>query len=321
MRFLVILFIFCLQTIQTYSQVTEKEEQILTRVPDSLSGWNFDGIITTNFSQISLVNWASGGQNSISFNGMTNLQLTYKSQKQSWVTQLDMGYGMIRQGDKDQPFIKSDDRFELTSKYGRKVSKSWYYAGLLSFKSQFSAGYNYPNDSVIISDFMAPGYLLVALGMDYKPNDIFFAYIAPITSKTTFVSSQRLADKGAFGVDPATYDEDSSIVTNGKKIRYEIGGYIRSSVKKEIMKNVLMEAKVDLFSNYLENPQNIDINSEVIITMKINEYLTTSLFTHAIYDDDIIIEVDSDNDGEVDAAGPRLQLKEVFGVGFSYKFK
>jgi hypothetical protein len=170
---------------------------------------------------------------------------------------------------------------------------------------------------VMISDFMAPAYLTIALGMDYKPAKYFSLFIAPVTGKMTFVNNQTLANEGAFGVEAAEIDPvTGDILEPGKKIRSQFGGYIKAAFSKDIMKNLTLGLKLDMFSNYLAiHPQNIVINGQVLIAAKINKYITTSLTTDVIYDDAIKIK---DKDGVT--LGPRTQLKEVFALGFSYKF-
>jgi hypothetical protein len=189
-----------------------------------------------------------------------------------------------------------------------KASEKWYYSALLSFKTQMSVGYNYPDTENKFSDLLAPGYLLFALGMDYKPIPEFSAFLSPLTSKNTIVNDQDLSDAGAFGVDP------------GKKFRGEIGAYANLLYKKdEIFKNVSFATRLDLFSNYLHNPQNIDINWEVILILKVNEFLSATVNTLLIYDDDVLIKIDEGNEGEA-IMGKRVQFKEVIGVGLTYKF-
>ena len=282
------------------------------------SKWKKGGMASLTFNQVSLTNWAAGGQSSISGNAFVNLFANYKDEKQTWDNSLDLGYGLIRNN--SQPFVKSDDRIELNSKYGRNINKNWYYSGLLNFRTQFAAGYNIPNDSVLISDFLAPGYILLALGFDFKPSDNFTLMLSPVTSKTTIVNNQTLADAGAFGVEGAEFDALGNRVAAGKMMRNEIGAFLKLMYKKDIVENVNFQTKLDLFSNYINNPQNIDVNWETIVTMKINKFLSANFNTHLIYDDDINIAVDNNDDGITDAVGPRVQFKEVFGLGLSYKF-
>jgi hypothetical protein len=211
---------------------------------------------------------------------------------------------------------------DLTSKYGRKASDKWYYATLVNFKTQMTAGYNYPNVTNKISDWLAPAYVLAAIGMDYKPNDKLTAFVAPITSKNTIVNDETLANAGSFGVQAATYNAEGKIITAGKKSRSEVGGYIRAVYQRTFFndKSVSVTSKLDLFSNYKVNPQNIDVSWETIIGLKVNKWITTTITTHLIYDDDIKIAIDNNGDGVIDAAGPRAQFKEVIGVGLNVKF-
>jgi len=283
---------------------------------DSSKVWTTGGMGSLTFTQTALFNWAGGGQNSIAGNAFVNLFANYKKGKSTWDNNLDMGYGLIKQGEAD--LIKGDDRIELSSKYGQYAFKHWYYTGLLTFRTQFDKGYDLPgiDSALIISDFLAPAYLQIALGMDYKPSDNFSFLIAPLTGKVTIVNNQTLADAGAFGVEAAEFDTGDVVTKEGKRVRTEFGGSIRMMYKRDIVENVSFQTKLDLFSNYLENPQNIDVNWEVLIGMKINKYMSANISTMLVYDDDIDI-VDMDDDTKF---GPRTQFREIFGLGLSYKF-
>lgn len=302
------------------AQTTEAEGNLKSASKDTTDGWKKGGVISLNFSQVSLTNWAAGGQNTVSVNGLFSVFANYKKGDLTWENSLDVGYGVLKQGRKEANWLKTDDKFDLVSKLGKKATGNLYYAGLLNFKTQMANGYNLPNDSVAISGLMAPAYLLGAVGMDYKPNDNFSAFVAPLTLKSTFVLDQTLADAGAFGVEAAERNELGEVLTAGKQYRAELGGYVKFQYKTEVMTNVNLLTKLDLFSNYLNNPQNIDVSWEVLVSMKINKYLSANLTTHLLYDDDIDIAVDNNNDGIVDEVGPRVQFKEVFGAGLSYKF-
>jgi len=306
---LFVLILSCMFSIHAWSQTTEAEKVIRSVSNDSVMGWKTGGLIGLSISQASFTNWAAGGQNTIALGGIVNLFAKYKSEHSSWDNMLDLGYGILQQG-KNADFIKTDDKVDFTSKYGRNASAKWYYAGLVNFKTQMAPGYNYPDVSTKISDLLAPAYVLAAIGMDYKPNDKLTAFIAPFTSKNTIVNDEALSNAGAFGVDP------------GKKTRSEIGGYIRMVYQQTYFKDksVSVLSKLDLFSNYQNNPQNIDVSWETIIGLKVNRFITTTITTHLIYDDDIDIGVDRNDDGVIDGSGPRTQFKEVIGVGLNVKF-
>ncbi len=282
------------------------------------TSWKRGGIVGLNFNQVSLSNWAAGGQNSISGVALFNYFANFNDGKNTWDNSIDLGYGLTQNGSDDP--IKSEDKLDIATKYGRFAFKHWYYTALLGFKSQFTAGYNYPNDSVKISNFLAPAYITIALGMDYKPNDNFTMLLSPLTGRLIIVNDQDLADAGAFGVDKAEFDAGANKIKDGETMRYEFGAMLKAVYKKEILENINLTTKLELFTNYLEDPQNIDVNWEVLLAMKVNKFITATLSTQLIYDDNTILTIDNDNDGIIDESGPRTQFKEVLGIGLSYKF-
>jgi len=274
--------------------------------------WTFQGSSTINTSQSQFSNWQGGGQNSISLSTMLNMSLSYISETFSWESTLDAGYGLMLQGSSGRWF-KNDDRFEISTKIGKKASKSWYYTALLTPSTQFQPGYMSEFDTVPISRFFAPGYVVASLGFDYNPSTKLSVFLGPITSKNTFVLDQNLADQGAYGVEAATYDYfTGEMLSPGKKHRSETGGYMRIVFNEpRIVKNIGLQSKLELFSNYLYKPGNIDVDFENTFTLKVNEYISTTMILHFIYDDDIQIALDPLGL----RTGPRLQFKEVLAVG------
>jgi len=271
-------------------------------VQDTVKYWKRSGVFSANFSQVSLTNWAAGGQSSTSGVFLMNYLANYKKDSLSWDNYIDLGYGFLKNN--DEALRKSTDKIEFNSKVGYNTGTNWNYAGLVSFKSQFAPGYNYPRatgDSSI-SQFLAPAYINVALGMDYKTKYVSL-FLSPGTGKFTIVNDDALSAAGEFGVDP------------GKKFRSEMGGSARLAFKKEVVKNVTKKKKIDLFSNYFHNPQNIDVDWTFMINMKVNEWLSANLLTQLIYDDDIKIE-----NSETKHSAPMVQFMEMFGVGLSFKF-
>jgi len=299
-------------------KILEAEEILKKENKDTLDGWKTGGVFGVNFTQVSLTNWSAGGENSISLNTILSIFANYKKGNTSFDNSLDVGYGFLKSGNAGTR--KTDDKIDFTSKYGRKASKSWYYAGLINFKSQMTPGYNYPDDSTKISNFLAPAYILGSIGMDYKPNKFFTLFISPITTKITIVNDQNLANAGAYGVEAAVVDTSGNITTKGKMIRSEYGGYLRTIFKKDVMENINLQTKLELFSNYSEKPSNIDVNWEVLIAMKVNKYISATISTQLIYDDDVDIAIDKNSDGIIEKIGPRVQFKEVLGIGLSVKF-
>lgn len=291
-----------------------KMKSLQDRVVAGDTVWKFGGSAGINFSQAYFSNWASGGQNSVAGTAFFNGFAKYAKGRNSWDNTLDLAYGLQALAEKDP--IKTDDKIDLTSKYGYQLKNpNWYYSALFNFRSQFAPGYEINDGEEVgdkISDFLAPAYMIFSLGLDYKPNDNFSALLSPITSKITVVNDERLAPE--FGLEA------------GDKARFEVGAFVKVTYQKDIFENVNLLSKIDLFSNYSENPQNVDINWETLISMKINSWLSASIATQLIYDDDILIVTDSQEaivNGEtvlIEKRGPRTQFKEVFALGLSVKF-
>ena len=308
-RFLVCVLLFTVFSFFTFGQVTDIEKNLRAQSADTLSGWKKGGVFSINLAQTSLTNWASGGQNSFAVNGFLSTFANYRMNKSVLVNTLDVGYGLLKQG--SSGYQKTDDKFDILSKYGYEAFKNFYYAALLNFKTQMAPGYKYPDVTTKISDLFSPAYLLGALGLDFKPSDHFSAFIAPLTLKVTFVNDKALSDAGAFGVTP------------GKKSFTEFGGYVRAiytkaDFKNELLKNVTFTTKIDLFSDYTHKPQNIVVNWETLLAFKVNKFLSASINTQLAYDDKIKIPVV--RNGTATSIGSLVQFKEILGVGFSYKF-
>ncbi len=277
----------------------------------TVNGWKKGGFLALNFNQVSLTNWAAGGESALSATALGNAFVKYRKNDLYFESVLDAGFGFITT--KTESLRKNEDKIELNAKFGKKAKGKFYYAGMLNFRTQMAPGYNFPNDSTVISRFLAPGFLSLALGLDYKPNDWFSMFISPATGRSTFVLDTALSNLGQFGVTP------------GNNVRFEFGAYLRARLQKDLIKNVSVVSNLQLFNNYSDpiKPQraNIDVNWENLILIKANKWLTTSIFTNLIYDHDVQIPVEREVDGvKVIGNGPRMQFKEVLGIGLSVKF-
>ncbi len=267
--------------------------------------WDFGSTADITFNQGYQSNWVEGGENNLSALSILRFNLDYSYGKQrTWNTDIEYKLGYLKAG--YNPLQKNDDRFEFNSKYGRTAFNNWYYSLLFNFKTQLLKGYDYPNDSVPVSKFMSPGHLVFSFGLDYKPNNNLTVLISPITSKFTIVS------------DTASYDQTRFGVGADEKIRKEIGAYVKAIWKYNITKDIFMENKINFFTNYTNNPQNVDIDWELNLKMKLTRYINLSLNTQIIYDDDIDIPVFEG--GEQVGVTKGVQFREVIGVGFSYNF-
>ena len=261
-------------------------------------GWKTGGLFTLNLAQGSLSNWQGGGdKSSFSAVGFVNLFAAWREGKHVWNNTLDLGYGYINTTSLGAR--KSDDRIDLLSKYGYEISKNLYASALFNFRSQFAAGYAYASDpngvetKNLTSEFMAPGYMLISLGLDYKPQPYLSVFASPFTERWVFVANDLLSSQGAYGVD------------TGATSRNEFGAFLSTEFNKDIMTNVSLKSRLDLFSNYKNRPGNIDIFWTNVLAMKINKSLTANVALDLLYDDNAIA---------------RMQIRQLLGIGFSAKF-
>jgi hypothetical protein len=306
-----------------FFQITYLFGQIEVKEDTTVNGWKRGGFLSFSFNQVALQNWAAGGESALSATVLGNYFWKYRKNDLYFESLLDGGFGVI--STTSQSTRKNEDKLELNAKFGKKAKGKFYYAGLMNFRTQFAPGFNFPNDSTIISDFMAPAFLSLALGFDYKPNDWFSLFLSPATGRSTFVLNQNLANAGQFGVNPAIRDSSGNIVAEGENLRLEFGAYLRARLQKDLAKNVSIISNLQLFNNYTdpiaEQRKNIDLNWETILLIKANKWLTTSIFTNLIYDHDVQVPIKRVVNGvEIDGTGPRMQFKEVLGVGISFKF-
>jgi hypothetical protein len=266
--------------------------------------WKTGGLYNLTFNQAALSNWSAGGDKSaLSLNTMLNLYAFYADGRRSWDNMLLLAYGLSQSTSLGTR--KTDDRIDLTSKYGYDLGKKWYLTGLFDFRSQFAQGYNYPTATtkVLTSNFAAPAYLLLSLGMDYKPNNNFSVFLSPITVREVIVNNDSLAAVAAFGVD------------SGKKSRFEMGAYASVNYSSNLSKTAAYTGRLDLFSDYLRRPQNIALYMTNVLNVKVTSIISMNLAVTLIYDDNI-----KSVKANGAAGGPALQLQEVLGIGLAYKF-
>ncbi|MDR1516565.1 MAG: DUF3078 domain-containing protein [Dysgonamonadaceae bacterium] len=263
--------------------------------------WKLSGVTGLNFSQTSLSNWSGGGESALAGNVYLNGSLIYKEDKWAWENNLALDYGLTR--NESLGVRKNTDKIDFASKLGYIQNPKLYYTMLFDFKTQFTEGYNYgAMPKKLISNFMAPAYSTFSIGIDYKPNSKFSLYYSPFALRATFNTDKAL--DGMFGVDP------------GKTSKFQMGSYLKTVYTVQLMENVNLVSKADFFTAYDKSFGNVDIDWDVLVTMKINKFLTTSLNTTLRYDDDVAYV---DNAGV--AHGPRIQFREILGLGVAYNFK
>ena len=287
------------------AQNAEKEiivntEQAVKKIEDTVNvGWKSKGNLILLFNQSNFNNWLAGGENNLSGNVGVNYDFNYKKKDITWDNKIIASYGSLQTKNSDFE-KKTDDRFEFNSILGKKAIGQWYYSFFLNFRTQFTKGYVYGKDvngkeiRDEYTNIFSPAYLTFGPGMFWKKNDNLKVNLAPLTSKITFVDSEfTLPEKAYFGVD------------EGESSRYELGFYTSAYYKLGIMLNVSMENTLNLYSNYLEDGQNVDMDYTMALVMRINRYLTTNLVFQAIYDDN---------------AFRGFQTRQIFGLAANYGF-
>jgi hypothetical protein len=276
--------------------------------------WDFELSSAFTLNQTYLTNWTKGGESSFS----TVLDLlgtsTYnnKEAKTQWISTMRLEFGTI--STKENGFRKNQDLFEINSKYNRNAWGKIGASASFYMKTQLANGYNYPNDSVVISRFMNPATLTVGLGFEYKPIKNTSINIAPLSYKNTFV------------LDTAEIDQTIHGIEKGEMTKQEMGAQIVMNNKFSPFKDLSIESRLRLFSNYLNNPQNVDVDWELILDQKINWFFTIRLNLHLIYDDDVRFPV-FDSEGEPiqqpdgsDYTIAKTQFKEFIGLSLQFKF-
>jgi hypothetical protein len=275
--------------------------------------WKFGGIGSINLTEGIISNWARGGENSISTLWILNTFANYKKNNHQWNNTFRFKYGLLKSG-KEKGIRKNEDSWEIDSRYGLKASKKWYYSAAFNLKSQIANGYKYPNDSVVISKFFAPGYLHLSLGMDYRPNKKVSVLVSPLTWKSTFVLDTARIDQTRYGL------------KTDQRVRNDIGAYIKTFIRYDFSKTMYMTHRINLFSQYNRNPQNIDVDWEMSFIIKLGPFFNINIYTHMIYDDDVKLPVyNSEGEPVLGPDGkqkrsPGLQFKQYLNIGFRYKF-
>ncbi|MFD2600727.1 MULTISPECIES: DUF3078 domain-containing protein [Flavobacterium] len=302
-----------------FSPTTKAQVLVTTTLPDTITNWERTNTIGLDLNQVAFVNWNVGGNNSVAGIAKGHFIRKYSKKYLNWNNELILKYGLNRQ--EGQGTRKTDDQIELNSTFGYRTDtvSNWYYGAKYNFKTQFANGYNYPNTTEEISGPFSPAYIFLGIGSEYIRKDLGFnLYMSPLTAKTTIVTDNRLADQGAFGVPAATYDADGNLLTHGKNVRTEVGILITNQYKHQIFTNIMLDNRFTFYTDYINNFGNIDVDWQMQLDLTVNQYVKANVGMHMIYDDDIKNKVEKD--GVQVTEGPRIQLKQMLGVGLSYTF-
>lgn len=286
---------------QTVKGLQAETNKTIKKVEDTTNSlWRKGGLFSLNLAQGSLKNWSAGGDDfSLSINSFLNAFAFYKKDKYTWDNTLDVNFGYVKTTSLGAR--KNDDRLDLLSKYGYALKPKLSLAGLFNFRTQIARGYNYDNNiKSLTSAFLSPAYILLSIGLDYKPTKDLSIFVSPATSRWLIVRNDTLSAKGLYGVDP------------GKKSKNEIGAFASINYLKALNNRVGYKGRLDLFSNYKHNPKNIDLYMTNMFTTKLSRVLAASWSVDLIYDDDVRLFGPNRN-------RPGTQFKSLIGVGLSVK--
>jgi len=310
MKKLPLLLAACAFTLYVSAQEEEKDKP--------KDGWSTAGTASILFNQAAFNHeWQGGGVTNVAGNLTASYDFNYRKGALTWDNKIMADYGATKI--KNQEYVqKTNDRLEFTSNIGKQIGESnWYYSGILNFKTQFDSGFEETEEIVVvngqnvtvknrsrITKFLSPAYLMLGPGMLWKKSDNLKVNFAPATARFIFVDGQFTdpndprnkldGDMAYFGVDA------------NETMRFEMGFAVNGYAKFELVPNVTMENILGLYSNYLEDPQNMDIDYTANVNLKVNDWITTNIAFQAIYDDNAV---------------KGFQIREALGVGLTYKFK
>jgi hypothetical protein len=281
MKKTVLSFVFLLVLVSVNAQETSN---------DTIKLWTKKGNISLLFNQTAFNDkWLGGGTSNLAGNFGLNYDFNYKKGDVIWDNKFIVAYGLAKV--KGSKISKTDDRLELNSLWGKKAKGDWYYSLFFNFKTQMDAGYD--KDGNTISHFFSPAYFQLGPGMLWKKSNNLSVNFSPATAKLIIVHPHFTDFGPSFGV------------LQGDSSRFEFGASISGYYKFNVMTNISIENRLNLYSNYLDQPQNVDIDYQMNIFLKINKYLSANVAVQAIYDDNSIQAV---------------QVREVFGLGVNYGF-
>lgn len=291
----------------TQRQITDALQAATAVTADAdTTYWARKGVAGANISQASFSNWSAGGDPSIAFDLMFNYDMDYKRSKDLWTNRIELAYGL--NNTQSNGMRKTNDKIYLASNYGYAIAKNLYLGAMLTFSTQFDKGYDYkitPNpdrNTDYISKLMAPGYLTAGLGVIWTPKSWLKVTYAPASWRGTFVLDDILSAAGAYGVEP------------GRKLLQQFGSDLVGEVNTPLWRNWSLYSRLQLYSNYLKNPQNIIIQWDTTLSMKVTRWLSANLNVNMIYDDNI--KFLQENGKEI----PRFQIKQVLGIGLQATF-
>jgi len=271
-----------------FSQEANKE----TAVADTTKAWSIQAQNTLMLNQASFSNWVGGGANNVGWLAGVNYNMTYEKGKYLWENIIVLGYG--QNNTQGVGTRKTQDVINLSTNFGKEFVKNWYLSAGANLQSQFAPGYEDGNnpEAAKISNFMAPGYVNVGLGVTYRPNENFTMTLRPANARMTFVLDKELQKAGTYG-----------LKNDGDSMLFQFGFLGTAVYKLKIMENINLTNTASVFSNYLDHPERLVLSYGAVLNMKINRFISSNITVDVLYDHNQI---------------QKTQLKQTLGVGFAY---
>ncbi len=327
----------------TWAQEEAAEEE-------ELQGWETGAGIGFDFSQLFQLNPKQGaGENRIGFGGAINFFANYDRKRLSWDNQVNWQFGIQKLGAgplpgimsiDNRPFQKSIDELRLNSKVGYKTSEKskFFYAADYSFLSQitrtFQGSYmssvfpkNDPNNpadtATAVSKFFSPATMTLSIGMDYKPTPKLSVYYSPIAGKTIIVADDRIADDEAeAGSGQSVHGNPWDDPNDFENAFFQFGSLLRIGYADKFWEErMALTSNLALYSNYLNRPENLDVNWNNELAIQIFKGLQASLTVNIFYDHDVFVQItDFDAPGGVSGLGRRVNLTQQFLLKYNVVF-
>lgn len=304
-------FTFTLSLLAQTSTTSKKDKR----------GWVTKGLFSFNIGQGGSRNWAAGSERfTLQGAAYFNYQANRTWRKNIWENNLDLSYALINTN--KSGFRKTDDKIDFVSLFRHQITKKDNVVGIgawFNLRSQFHHGYDYgETPKKRISGLMAPGYLTLGPGFDIRPMKSASLFVSPVASRMILFTNRPYSFNYQGGIKP---DGTTEIplswhynVNPVRKVRYELGALVSVKIRKEIVKNVTYSTRADFFSNYVDDPQNIDVFWNNVFHLKVNNWLMVNYNFDLIYDDDVKLFGPNRNKAAT-------QLRSQLGVGFAAKFK
>ncbi len=276
--------------------------------------WNYNLSSSFSLNQNFFSNWSRGGESSLATMLDLKAAANYNNTEAEsrWTNNGRLRYGSIVT--EEHGFRTNRDELELNSQYNKVIREKIDFSSGFHFKTQIARGYNYPNDSVVISKFLNPARFTIGAGIEYEPFKETTLNFSPLSYRNTFVLDTTEIDQTSYGIDA------------DKRSRQEMGGQLVINNTLSLWEDLEITNSIRLFSGYLDKPQNIDVDWELNIEKRISWYFRVSFNIHMMYDDDVRFPV-LDSDGEPvllpdgsEKRSPKIQLKQFLGLTFSFNF-